>query len=100
MKILALPQDCFRLMLRPVVRFFLRNSLSFQDFSILAKSVFVDVAREEIATQADEVHVSKIVACTGIHRNEVNRILEDNKSGEDPAGSLGLVGRILNRCAL
>ncbi|MFP8882362.1 MAG: DUF6502 family protein, partial [Myxococcota bacterium] len=49
-----------RRMLRPVVRLLLANHLTHPDFSTFMKSIFVEVAREELAAAQQRETASRI----------------------------------------
>lgn len=84
--------QCLRLVLRPVVRYCLRKSLTIQDLLESAKVVFIDVASEEMHHQAKEVTLSRLRVTTGINRRELMRIYNQ---GESRDSGLGLVARVI-----
>ncbi len=71
------PEHLKRLM-RPIVRAFLRHTYSIHDFMALAKSVFVEVAEEEILSSGGKPNVSRLSAMTGVYRKEVSQIFTKN----------------------
>lgn len=75
-------REAFRILLRPVVRYFLRKSATIQTFHEIAKAVFIEVAAEELRAAKQKVNVSRLSLITGITRNEVTRIY---KHGKRPA---------------
>jgi hypothetical protein len=87
--------SCFELLLRPLARAFLKRGLAFQDFSEMAKRAFVQVAKAELERETPKVNPSRIMAATGLHRNEVNRMLEP--SSQDAGGELGLTARLVTQ---
>lgn len=90
----ALSPAHFRRVMKPLIRFFLKHALPFREFMQIAKSVYVEVADEELRKVTKKVNASRISAMTGIHRIDVTQEL----SGEKPAGGeLGLVGRIMGQ---
>lgn len=72
-------QKAIRLMLRPIVRYCLRNAKVLQDFIDVAKLVFMEVAEEEIRKTTDKVNVSRLSVMTGLHRKDVTRIFKEKK---------------------
>ena len=66
--------EALKALLRPIVRFGLRKSLSIHDFEQMLKRALVEVAREEIEAGGNKVNVSRISMLTGLYRNEIARI--------------------------
>lgn len=64
----------------PVVRFCIKRGVRFQDFSEIAKGLFVAAAQEEIEQADTKVTSSRLSAMTGLQRREVTRTLS-NPSG-------------------
>jgi hypothetical protein len=84
-----------RYVLRPVVRFCLRKTLTIQDVQSISKSLFVELAREEIEYSGKKPNTSKISIVTGLRRKEVERI---NKSvGDDFDDSPALITRVIGQ---
>lgn len=71
--------DLLQLLMRPIVRFALRRSLSFQDFLRVAKASFVEVAEQEIKRSTAIVNVSRISVMTGLHRKDVTQIFREHQ---------------------
>jgi hypothetical protein len=63
-------------MLRPVVRLLLRNGITYQVFSEVAKTVFVEVSEESDVTGPFKATKSRVALLTGLTRPEVKRVLE------------------------
>lgn len=61
-------------LLRPLVRILLRNGVSFQTFSDLAKWVYVDVARKDFNISGRKQSKSRVSVITGLSRKEVARV--------------------------
>lgn len=61
----------------------------------MAKRVFVDVAAEEIRLVGKQVNTSRIIASTGIHRSEVNKLL--TAGIQDEPRHLGIAGRLCSQ---
>ncbi len=65
-----------RLLLRPVVRFCLRRAVKFQEFTSIARSVFIESARTELERKSSPVSTSRLSVITGLTRREVDRLIE------------------------
>ena len=65
---------CVRSLLRPVVRFCLRNTLSIQEVIEALKLEFIDIASQEFQSKRIQINTSKLIVATGIHRKDVLRI--------------------------
>lgn len=61
-------------LLRPLVRILLRNGVSFQSFSDLAKWVYIDVADKEFGIKNRKQSISRISVVTGLSRKEILRV--------------------------
>ncbi len=61
-------------LLRPLVRILLRNGLSFNTFSDLAKWVYVDIATKEFSIEGRKQSTSRVSVITGLSRREVMRV--------------------------
>ncbi len=85
-------RESLQVLLRPLFRFVVRQGVSFQEFNSIAKDFFVRTAAEELVALGAKVNVSRISACTGIHRDEVTRILRGaNSEQERPLGPLARI---------
>lgn len=85
-----------RLMLRPIVRFSLRNHKAIQDFIQILKEVYVEVADEELRKTTTKVNPSRLSLLTGLHRKDLNAILHQEVKAEDD-GEKNLVFRIIGQ---
>lgn len=65
-----------RLMLRPIVRFWLQGADSIQSFIDSLKIVFVEVAVEELAKRGQKVNLTQISLLSGVHRPDVSKIIK------------------------
>lgn len=83
-----------RLMLRPIVRFCLRHALKAQEFGEIARSVFFDVAREEMLSESLQASTSRLSVRTGLTRREVARLLQHQVT-EEP--SMNLLTRVIGK---
>jgi hypothetical protein len=78
--------------MKPIIRFLLRNRVTWEEFSELSKDVFVDVAREDYGIQQRPTNNSRVAMMTGLSRREVARI-RDRLADRDE----NLIGRRGNR---
>lgn len=74
MRVSSEQRPLLEMLLTPLVRYFLRKSLTIQTFYDIAKTVYVSVAVKELERDGTKVNVSSISAATGVTRNEVARI--------------------------
>ena len=79
----------------PIARWLLRNGVPYGAFATLLKSVFVNVAREELDHVGTRPTHSALSVLSGVHRKDV-RALEN---AEDPPrpGSISLASRVYTR---
>ena len=61
-------------LLRPLVRILLKNGLSFNTFSDLAKWVYIDIAAKEFGIAGRKQSTSRVSVITGLSRREVMRV--------------------------
>lgn len=66
-------QHALQVLLYPVIRFCLRNSLTFQHLIESAKIIFVRAGAEELEKGAQQATTSRISLMTGINRRDVAR---------------------------
>ncbi|MBN8550626.1 MAG: hypothetical protein J0M12_15025 [Deltaproteobacteria bacterium] len=60
------------LLLKPIVRFSMRRSLSIQTVQEVLRKVFIEVAKEEIEEAGESPNASRISVMTGLSRREVS----------------------------
>lgn len=77
----------------PVIRLCFQNSLKIQDITDSIKVAYIDCARREYGKDSDKLNITQISLATGIHRNEVIRLLENQPSLRER----GLIARILGQ---
>ena len=63
-----------RHLLRPIVRFLLRQGVQWKDFAELAKEVYVEIARAEYGIEGRPTNNSRVSILTGLSRREVGRV--------------------------
>lgn len=86
----------FRHVLRPLVRFALRNGISYEDFAGSVKRVFVESAREDFSPAGEPMSESRTTILTGLRTIDVRRTLEEIEKGlGDELERAKLVGRLI-----
>lgn len=82
------PQDIIKhallILLRPLVRFLLKNEISHSEFSEIAKEVFVHAALEDLTLPGRKPTVSRAAVLTGLSRKEVSRIAASSEENNKP----------------
>ncbi len=86
--------NVLRYMLRPLVRFCLRHSKPLQEFVDILKTVYVEVALEELRKETKKINVSRLCVVTGVHRHDMNRIFKERRPPIRRA--VGLLARVMN----
>lgn len=71
--------------LRPLIRVILRNGMSFNAFSNIAKQVYVSVAMQEFGIPGKKQTISRVSILSGLSRKEVQSVLARSASttGDD-----------------
>jgi len=78
-------------LLRPLVRFLLRNGVPYRTFADVAKRVYVDVATEEFDIPGRKQSKSRVSVITGLSRKEVLRV--KRLPAQDDLGALDRYNR-------
>jgi len=86
--------EVLSVILRPVVSYCLRHSISSSDVLEVLKATFVRLASEEIKHSGQKQTVSRLSVMTGIRRREVKRFIE---KGQSVGSHSSLPKRILGR---
>lgn len=60
--------------MRPIVRFLLRNGVTWDEFNELSKDTFVEMARAEYGIQGRPTNNARVAVLTGLSRREVARV--------------------------
>jgi hypothetical protein len=71
------------ILLIPFVKFALKKGIKFQAISSVLKAAMVEQAKNELASISTDVSISKISAATGIHRLEIQKILDAKGSDSE-----------------
>lgn len=88
--------SCYSVLV-PVARFLLRCGVSFREFEELARTAFVDVARDEYGIRGRPANISRISVVTGISRKEASRIRGlIHTYGSSPREEISPLGDILH----
>lgn len=61
-------------LMKPIIKLLLRNGVTYKEFAMLCKSIFVEAAAEGFGLRGRPTNVSRISVLTGIDRKEVKRI--------------------------
>lgn len=64
-------------LLAPIARYCVRHSVSIQDVFEVARVVFVNAARAELAREGEKINVSRVSLLTGLYRQDVHRLLNE-----------------------
>ena len=81
-----------RIMLRPIVRFCLRHTMTIQEVNTELKTVFVEACAETMQKEEGKVNVSRIHMRTGVNRRDASTIL---KSGSPTYGTSSVLNRVI-----
>jgi hypothetical protein len=85
-------------MMKPIIMLLLRNGVTYKEFALLCKSIFVEAAAQDYGIRGRPTNVSRIAVLTGIDRKEVKRIkdiLEDNIMALEAQSSQDRITRLL-----
>jgi len=86
---------CLEHLIRPLVRYCMRNSHSYQDYARVGKQIFIQAAEKELRKTSKKVNVSRLSALTGINRAEVTKHYKESEPG---AGQrLSVLWRVLGQ---
>lgn len=79
----------------PLARILLRYGVSFEEFQVIARRAYVEVAAREFSLTARPSSKSRIALLTGLNRREVARVLEQSEEAEAPATHFNRSARIV-----
>jgi hypothetical protein len=88
-------RQILRKLVRPIVRFALRHSLLVPDFIQVLKTVYLEIAREEIKKATDKLNASRLSLMTGINRKEIKGLTLPEP--EDESEPIGILERVLGQ---
>ena len=72
----TLQLECLKAVLRPIVHYCMRRSISIQTFFEFSKVLFLEVAEEQMRNKRQKVNISRLSVATGLHRRDVMRIYD------------------------
>jgi hypothetical protein len=75
-----------RKLLTPIVKMLLRNGVTYKEFCVLSKDLYVEVASADFGLRGRPTNVSRVSLLTGLDRKEVKRIkdlLVNEQHGSD-----------------
>jgi Family of unknown function (DUF6502) len=70
-------------LLRPLIRVILRNGMSFNAFSNLAKQVYVSVAMQEFGIPGKKQTISRVSILSGLSRKEVQSVMSQSDAAKE-----------------
>ncbi len=85
-------------LMKPIIMLFLRNGVTYKEFAILCKSIFVEAAAQDYGIRGRPTNVSRISVLTGIDRKEVKRLkdlLKENLTALEAQSSQDRITRLL-----
>ncbi|MCB0352596.1 MAG: hypothetical protein KDD64_03700 [Bdellovibrionales bacterium] len=65
---------CLKSVMRPIVRFALGRSQTYQDFCLIAKELFFELAQEEVRKSGKKLSRSALSLVTGLNRAEIQKL--------------------------
>ena len=72
-----------RVLMRPLVRIFIRNGVAYGALADVIREIFVDVAFEDFQPDGKKQTVSRVSAMTGLSRKEVKRLRELDSTADE-----------------
>lgn len=82
-----LVKSACRHLLRPVVSVLLRAGLTWKEFSLLSREVYVDVATREYGIDGRPTNISRVAILTGLSRKQVRELRQQLDSTGDDASA-------------
>lgn len=85
-------------LMKPIIKLLLRNGVTYKEFTLLCKSIYVEAAAEGFGIRGRPTNVSRISVLTGIDRKEVKRIkdlLQDNRVAVEAQSHQDRITRLL-----
>lgn len=75
--------DSFLVVIRPIIRIFLRYGIGYREFLEIIKMAYVDVASSDFGIRGRPTNISRIAVMTGLTRKEVRRLRDKIAEGGD-----------------
>lgn len=85
-------------LMKPIIKLLLRNGVTYKEFALLCKSIYVEAAAEGFGIRGRPTNVSRISVLTGIDRKEVKRIkdlLQENRVAVEAQSHQDRITRLL-----
>lgn len=85
-------------LMKPIIMLLLRNGVTYKEFALLCKSIFVEAASEDYGIRGRPTNISRISVLTGIDRKEVKRLrdlLQENTTATEAQSSQDRITRLL-----
>ncbi len=85
-------------LMKPIIMLLLRNGVTYKEFALLCKSIFVEAAAQDYGIRGRPTNVSRIAVLTGIDRKEVKRIkdlLQENLVAQEAQSAQDRITRLL-----
>jgi len=83
-----------RALLRPVMRFVVKQRLPIQDVVESIKELLIEAAAQQLELSGETITISRLSVITGMHRRDVSRMRKKVVSAEP---SLSLTGRVIGQ---
>lgn len=88
-------------LMAPIVRWLLRHGVSYGSFADSLKTVFVDVAREELERGGSKTTNSALSVLSGVHRKDIRALVEGGDGatlgGNDGTHNIPLASQVFTR---
>lgn len=81
--------------LRPLATAMIRAGMTFPMFNKLAREAFVEAAAEDFPVDGDPPNQSRIAILSGVHRKEIRRLFEQDRSIPEPPPTLPLSAKVI-----
>jgi hypothetical protein len=82
-------------LLKPVIKFCLKRSIKFQEFTECAKQLFCELSQSEFAESSEKLSASRVSVITGLSRREVTRFSSTGK-GESKLNQPNFIAKVIS----
>ena len=86
-----------RKVLRPFVRLLLNFRITFPQMAELLKSIYIEVAEEELRLPGKPQTDARLSLLTGIHRKDVKRLRNQDKTNTEVPLAISIGGKLVNQ---
>ncbi len=83
-------------LLRPLIRLLLSKHITYSYLITILKSLFVEVAVNDFPPEGKQTD-SRLSLLTGVHRKDIRRLLEEQKTDSPPPANISLGARLISR---